>query len=168
MNTDGNVIPQAVRRLVAANPDVYVQLQTSSKLPTPDPLKYTVGASVDIPPACMASLALVDSTINTQLAVNVYRMYRTMYSQRFTVVVRDDERLYYVNSDWLRSTEFELTLMHVQIDAMAHASLVSSLVAPLATRLADIVTRFCHVIQGADLRVVSAWLASMNRGEDGT
>lgn len=165
MNADGNVISQAVRRLVAANPDVYVQLQTSSKLPTPDPLKYTVGASVDIPPACMAALALVDSTVNTQLAVNVYRMYRTMYSQWFTVVVRDDERLYYVNSNWLLSTE--LTLMHVQIDAM-DAPLVSSLVAPLATRLADIVTRFCHVIQGADLRAVSAWLASMNRGEDGT
>ena len=165
MDTNDNVIPQAVRRLVAANSDVYVQLQTSNKLPTLDPLKYTVGASVDIPPACMAALALVDSTINTQLAVNVYR---AMYSQRFTVVVRDDERLYYVNNDWLWSTEFELTLMHVQIDAMAHAPLVSSLVAPLATRLADIVTRFCHVIQGADLCAVSAWLASMNRGEDGT
>ncbi len=59
-------------------------------------------------------------------------------------------------------------LMHMQIDAMAHAPLVSSLVAPLATRLADIVTRFCRVIQDADLYAVSAWLASMNRGEDGT
>ncbi len=157
-----NNVPAALRQLLIDNPDVYLQLKTTSRLKRPDRWMYTIGASVDVPQEMMATLALVDEKIDHQLAVNVYKL---IDDKHFVVTLRGDSTDFmYAMYDWTPTMRLDMIMTNSwQGDP---ASLVCDMVTPLAVRLAEVVETACAVLNdNFDLMQVSDWLIAVNHGE---
>ncbi len=154
-----NNVPAALRQLLIDNPDVYLQLKTTSRLKRPDRWMYTIGASVDVPQEMMAALALIDEKIDHQLAVNVYKL---IDDKHFVVTLRGDSTDFtYAMYDWTPTMRLDMIVW--QGDP---APLVCNMVTPLAVRLAGMVETACTVLdEDVDLVQVSDWLTAVNHGE---
>lgn len=156
-----NNVPVALRQLLIDNPDVYLQLKTNSRK-RQDRWMYTIGASVDVPQEMMAMLALVDENIDCQLAVNVYKL---LIDKHFVVTLCGDNTDFtYAMYDW--TPAMQLNLIKTNSWYGDAASLVCSMVMPLAVRLAGVVETACTVLdEDVDLVQVSDWLTAVNHGE---